>query len=76
MGQDPISRKALTRAAVAGVILAGIGIVLFIGIWILLDDIDALPRLFVALCIPPGVIAIILGVFFLIVRPKPPQSSQ
>lgn len=73
MGQNPIDGKMLTRAGVAGIVLAVLGIALFVGIWVLLDDVNAFPRLFAALCIPPGIIAIIVGGFFLMTRSKPPQ---
>ena len=70
MGQTPgpIDPQRLWRAQIYVVILAILGIAIFIGVWVGLGDmgVSPFPRLFAAMCIPPAVISLIVGVFFLI----------
>lgn len=69
---------SLKRGAVAGVILAVLGIGLFIIIYLIMGSAGASQagRLFGALCIPPAIIGVLLGAYVLIARPgqKPPQN--
>lgn len=72
MSKSPLPLKpALSKAAIAGAVLALFGIVLFGVIWVVLSNagVPANPRLFAALCIPPGVIAGLIGVYILVARP-------
>ncbi|MCA0453557.1 MAG: hypothetical protein LCI00_06255 [Chloroflexi bacterium] len=66
-----MNKNNLTRAGVAGALLAVFGIVLFIVLWVLLGSaqVASLPRLFTSLCVPPAVIAAIIGAYILIKRP-------
>jgi hypothetical protein len=70
MTQPPIEGKQLMRAGLAGLILAGVGIGLFVLIWNAFSGLSDFPRLFAAICIPPAVIAAMLGVYMLVVRPN------
>jgi len=69
---SPVNRRNLTRASVVGVILAVLAIVLFVVLWFGLGSLklDTMPRLFASLCIPPAIIAGLIGVYILIRRPK------
>ncbi len=65
---NPLNNGRLTRAAIAGVGLAALGIVLFVALWVLLGNagMAQFPRLMVSLCVPPAIIALIIGVYFLL----------
>ncbi|MFN8528088.1 MAG: hypothetical protein U0670_05715 [Anaerolineae bacterium] len=63
-------RRRLTRALLIGVGLSMVGIILFIVIYMALSQAQSAPRLFVSLCVPPAIIALILGVYILVARPK------
>lgn len=67
----PINQKTLLRAGIAGAGLGFLGVGAFIGMWILLDQAGMadFPRLITALCIPPALIALIIGLYMLIVQP-------
>ena len=68
---SPMNKNILTRAGIAGALLAVLGIVLFIILWVMLGSaqVASLPRLFTSLCVPPAVIAAIIGAYILIKRP-------
>lgn len=63
--QTPDSRQQLSRAAIAGAVLAVVGIVLFLVLYTALGGMDALPRLLISLCVPPAVMACVVGLFLL-----------
>lgn len=67
----PMNKNNLTRAGIAGIGLAILGIVLFIVLWVVLGSaqLAAAPRLFASMCIPPAIIAGIIGVYVLIKQP-------
>lgn len=68
---SPIDKQNLPRIAIVGAVLAVLGIVLFIVIWVIMGNagVQQLPRLVVSVCLPPAIIAAILGVYIL-VRPN------
>lgn len=68
---NPMNKRTITRAGIVGALLAVLGIGLFMGIWIILGNFGVadFPRLISALCIPPGIIAAIMGIYILIARP-------
>ena len=70
---SPVNRRNLTRASIVGIILAVLAIVLFIVLWFVLGSfkLETMPRLFASLCIPPAVLAGIMGVYILTRKPKP-----
>jgi hypothetical protein len=72
-----MNRKTLTRASMAGIGLAIFGIVLFGVLWVVLAQtgLQPLARLIAALCIPPAVIAGILGLYVLYARPNGKNNS-
>ena len=69
----PLNSRNLTRAGVAGLVLAVLALILFGILWVVLGSfkMDAMPRLFASLCIPPAVLAGIMGVYILTRKPKP-----
>lgn len=79
---SPLNGRNLTRAGIAGAVLAVLAIVLFLVLWVVLGTfkMDAMPRLFASLCIPPAIIAGILGVYMLVRKPKdtpnPPSQTD
>ena len=68
----PLNGRNLTRAGIVGAVLAALAIVLFIVLWLVLGTfkLDAMPRLFASLCIPPAILAGIMGVYILTRKPK------
>ena len=69
---SPVNRRNLTRASIVGLVLAVLAIVLFIVLWVVLGSfkLDTMPRLFASLCIPPTVLAAIIGAYILIRKPR------
>ncbi len=67
----PLNQTNLSRGLIVGAVLAALGIGLFIGLWIVLGSMGVgnAARLLVSLCIPPAVIALIMGGYILL-RPK------
>lgn len=51
------------------------GIVLFFVLWIALAGVDQFARLMLSLCIPPGLMAAIVGGYLLLVQPKRDDKS-
>lgn len=72
MSNNPLNRSSLSRASVAGIVLAAAGIILFVILWIVLGQLGAatIARLLIALCLPPAVITGIIGVYVLAVKSK------
>jgi predicted lipid-binding transport protein (Tim44 family) len=62
-----ISRIGLT-GAVLGIVLIG----LFIGLWIVLGSagVEVFPRLVIAVCAPPSILAALIGIYLLLTRPR------
>lgn len=69
MSNTPVGKPNLSKPLVAGLVLAVVGVILFLGIYIALADSEPVVRLLVAMCVPPAVIAAALGVYVLIARP-------
>lgn len=74
MKPDPnfLNRRNLSRATLVAMALAVGGIVLFIVLWIGLGRIglDNFPRLMLSMCIPPAIIAALIGGYLLLVQPR------
>lgn len=69
---NPLNQQNLSRATLIAIALAVAGIIFFIALWIVLGTtgVDQVTRLLLSLCLPPGLIAIIIGGYFLLVQPK------
>ena len=72
MNNSPFSGIPVGRMVTAGAVLGVLGIVLFIILWTSFGSagMSQLPRLLLSMCIPPAVIAVIVGVYVLFFRPK------
>lgn len=60
-----LDKQHLNRMLIGGLVLAFIGVGLFLGLFAAFSDLESAPRLFIAGCVPPAVIALILGVYVL-----------
>ncbi|MCZ2099622.1 MAG: hypothetical protein LC121_25825 [Anaerolineae bacterium] len=69
---NPVNRRALSRASIFGAILGVAAIILFVVFWVVFGNLGVtqFARLFLALCLPPGIIAAIVGGYVLIARPR------
>lgn len=65
-----MDNRRLTRGLLLGIVLALLAVGLFIALWMAFGSagLDTLPRLILALCIPPAVIAVLVGGFALLTR--------
>jgi hypothetical protein len=63
----PLNKDNLSRATIAGTALAVGGIVLFLILYAALGSagIDSLSRVILALCVPPALMAVLVGGYFL-----------
>ncbi len=68
----PLNKGMLRRANIAGISLAVGGIILFIILWTALGALNVQPfaRLMVSLCLPPAIIAGVVGIYILVARPS------
>lgn len=64
-------RQILSKASVVGVGLSIFAILLFMVLWFVLGELglSAISRMIAALCIPPAVIAGMIGAYILWIRP-------
>jgi hypothetical protein len=69
---NPVNRRALSRAGIFGAVLGVAAIMLFVVFWVVLGQIGLtqFARLFLALCLPPAIIAALVGGYVLIARPR------
>lgn len=58
---DLNAKPSYTRIGILGAIVGIIAIVTFLGLWFLFEDVDTLPRLVIAVCVPPGIMTLIIG---------------
>ncbi len=75
MSQTPnpfgkLNPQSLSKATLVATLIAMGGIGLFILLWIALADLSQFARLMLSLCIPPGVMAALVGGYLLVVQPK------
>ncbi len=68
--QTPFDPKTVQRMVFAGGILAVVAILLFVLLWVILGSagVQQFQRLILSLCVPPAVIALLLGGYFLFSR--------
>jgi hypothetical protein len=80
---SPVNKQNLSKASVAGIAMAIGGIILFVLLYAALGNagVDALTRMLVALCVPPALMAALVGGYFLLTRPaakklEPPRREE
>lgn len=69
---NPVNRRALSRASIFGAVLGVLGIILFVVFWLVFGQLGLtqFARLFLSLCLPPAIIAALVGGYVLIARPR------
>ncbi len=67
-----LNRKVLSRATIAGAALGMVGIGLFIFLWSTLGSagVEPFSRLVMSICLPPAVLAAVVGIYFLVTRSR------
>ena len=77
MGQTPppVNKGMLRIGLLAGIVLSLVGVGSFLAIWFGMTSIAQTPRLLMAVCIPPLIIAVLLGGFVLFARRNLPQDD-
>lgn len=65
-----VNRQSLSRATLLAAVIAVGGIALFFILWVVLADLNQFARLMLSLCVPPGVMAAVVGGYLLLVQPK------
>ncbi len=77
-----MDNKTLTRTVIAGGVLSGLGIALFFLLWFGLGSaqVAQLPRVVLSVCLPPAIMAMVVGLYFIIARgstqPPPPDQDN
>jgi len=74
---EPPKKNQLSQAGIAGIVLAIVGIGLFLGIYFGLQGagVGDFPRLILALCVPPAVMAALIGIYMVATARKPPDDE-
>jgi len=69
---SPFSKETLSKASTLGVTLGVGGVALFVVIWLLLENagLEQIPRLLISLCLPPAIMAGLIGGYMLLARPR------
>jgi len=64
---NPLNRQNMSRATIIGSALAVGGIILFLILYAALGNagVDSIARMIVSLCVPPAVMAALVGGYFL-----------
>lgn len=71
MNNSPLNKENLSKASILGVGLGTSAILLFIVLWFILGSlgVEQIPRILIALCLPPAIIAGAIGAYILLARP-------
>ncbi len=67
---NPTSNRPYYRAGIIGALVGILAIILFLFLWLLLSDVETLPRLVIAVCVPPGVMTVIIGGYIMNTQAK------
>lgn len=72
MNNSPLNKENLSRASILGIGLGVSAILLFIALWFVLGSlgVEQIPRILIALCLPPAIIAGAIGGYMLLARPS------
>jgi len=69
---NPLDKQTISRMGIAGAALGILAIALFAGLWFGLGttSLDVFPRLVISICVPPAIMAALLGGYILVKRPS------
>jgi hypothetical protein len=69
---NPLDKQSISRIGIAGAALGTLAVALFAGLWFGLGmtNLDVFPRLVIAICLPPAIMAALLGGYILVRRPS------
>ncbi|MEP7290741.1 MAG: hypothetical protein ABI835_03110 [Chloroflexota bacterium] len=69
---NPVNRKALSRAGIAGAVLGVAAILLFVVFWVVLGalGVTKIPQLFLSLCVPPALMAGLVLIYARVFRAR------
>lgn len=75
MGRSPqsVDTKRIARVGAAGAALGVLGIGLFMLVWVVAGsaNVDVFPRLVMSVCLPPAIMAGVVGTYLLLIRNRP-----
>lgn len=68
---NPLDKQTISRIGIVGAILGMLAVGLFAGLWFGLGttSLDVFPRLVIAICLPPAIMAALVGGYMLLKRP-------
>lgn len=69
-----MDNKLISKTVIAGLVIAGAAIGLFFVLWFALVSLEPFLRLFLSVCVPPALMAGVIGVYILSTRHRPPDS--
>jgi hypothetical protein len=66
---DPMNAGNIARASRIGLAVAAGGVILFLVVWFVLEPlgVDHVPRIVIAVCLPPALIALVAGGYVLLI---------
>lgn len=69
---NPLDKQTISRVGIAGAALGVLAVALFAGLWLGLGaaGLDVFPRLVISICVPPAIMAALLGGYILVRRPS------
>jgi hypothetical protein len=72
-----VDKRLISQVSIAGFVLSLIGLGMFALLWIVLGNanVDTFMRLFISICVPPMVMAAVVGAYILIARPGAANTS-
>ncbi len=76
MDQTPPSANQILKVIFIGFGLAALGIGLFLTLYLDLQGVEPLPRLLVSMCVPPLVIAVLVGGYALVTGRFSPSKTE
>ncbi len=69
-----MNNKLISKTLLAGLALAVAAVGLFLVLWFALGNLEPFLRLFLSVCVPPALIAAVLGVYILSTRHRAPSA--
>lgn len=72
---DPLDAKRLLRTQLVVFVLVAGGVGAFLLLYVLLDGVGQVQRLLIALCVPPALMAVLVGGYFLLTANQTSKTS-